>query len=123
MTEATPLLPILDQATVAQLYVLQRQVKDEDIVAELLTVFAKDAVRYHVRMRDAAAALDVENAHAAAHAFKGACLAVGAVRIASLCQAAEQHTCAQITAVIPDIARELDLALQTWADVRAQTKS
>jgi HPt (histidine-containing phosphotransfer) domain-containing protein len=118
--------PVLDAGTVAQLVALETQ--QPGFVSELLAALEAQMPADVRALRDAATAGDVDVARAAAHRLKGACLSVGALRMAGLCEAIERElkgprAPAAIDAMIATLTREHDDTKHALASAFATARS
>lgn len=80
---------VLDPATLARLQALQEQVPGVDVLGDLARVFREDAGKYVARIQVGLAGGEASTVKEAAHALKGAALAVGAATVADRAKALE----------------------------------
>jgi len=121
--------PTVDNDTISRLRQLQASVSrpGEDVVAELVRLFQRDSMNHLGTIQTARTDGDLDVAVRAAHALKGASVAVGASRVARLCawletqvKGGRQH---DVLDVAEDIERELDAAVAALSDIVAATES
>ena len=81
----------IDPRVVSNLRALQSRA-EPNLLAELIDSFLDDSVKRINSMRGAAAAGDAESLTRTVHALKGGCGAVGAIRMAALCDLLEDRS-------------------------------
>jgi signal transduction histidine kinase/CheY-like chemotaxis protein/HPt (histidine-containing phosphotransfer) domain-containing protein len=111
---AEPGEPILDERVLDSLRELQEP-GEEDLVAEILSVFQVDSARQIEVLTSSLSAGDLGTAHRAAHTLKGSALNVGASRVARVGKELEsllkQEDVVSAKALVPALERELETVL------------
>jgi HPt (histidine-containing phosphotransfer) domain-containing protein len=116
-----PTEPILDETVLARLRSLGGRVAHagEDVVAELVSLFERDSRSQVERMRVHLDTQDMGGVGEAAHALKGACLAVGARRVANLCKSLEIASRSDASQTTAQLVDDVDAGLaDTWIALR-----
>ncbi len=96
----------LDEALLAELAEIM-----EDEFSLLLETFLSESVTQRQAVQDGWQTEDMEQLHRRAHALKGSCANVGAVRCAELCHDIEQAARSGVSENIPAILEFLDVEL------------
>lgn len=113
---------VLDAGTIASLRELSSA--DDDLLAEVARIFARDAAKWLTVIRDAADRSDADAMWKAAHELRSLASNAGALRVASLCDTVQERGLSRELSDAEELAamtvREVDRACAALRQVTSE---